>query len=172
MHKLKIIKKGRCKLEQVVLGIDIGTSSVKIIAVNKSGHVIEQSSIPLKLSQPYIGYSEQDPESWVEAVKEGIKKLINTETMTNKRISALSFSGQMHGLVPLDKTYQPIRNAILWNDTRTTKQCEELENKFGKTLLNNPILEGFTLPKLLWMKQNEPNYWQQLEVFLLPKLLH
>lgn len=169
MHKLKIIKKGRCKLEQVVLGIDLGTSSVKIIAVNKSGHVIEQSSIPLKLSQPYIGYSEQDPESWVEAVKEGIKKLINTETMTNKRISALSFSGQMHGLVPLDKTYQPIRNAILWNDIRTTKQCEELENKFGKTLLNNPILEGFTLPKLLWMKQNEPNYWQQLEVFLLPK---
>ena len=101
--------------------------------------------------------------------KRRYKKLINTETMTNKRISALSFSGQMHGLVPLDKTYQPIRNAILWNDTRTTKQCEELENKFGKTLLNNPILEGFTLPKLLWMKQNEPNYWQQLEVFLLPK---
>src|SRR5699024_2732311 len=87
----------------------------------------------------------------------------------NIRISGLSFSGQMHGLVPLDKSYKPIRNAILWNDTRTTKQCEELENKFGKTLLNNPILEGFTLPKLLWMKQNEPDYWQQLSVFLLPK---
>ena len=104
--------------------------------------------------------------------KRRYKKLINTETMTNKRISALSFSGQMHGLVPLDKTYQPIRNAILWNDTRTTKQCEELENKFGKTLLNNPILEGFTLPKLLWMKQNEPNYWQQLEVFCYLKIMY
>src|SRR5699024_11815642 len=140
-----------CKLEQVVLGIDIGTSSVKIIAVNKSGHVIEQSSIPLKLSQPYNGYSEQDPESWVEAVKEGIKKLINTETMTNKRINALSFSGQMHGLVPLDKTYQPIRNAILCNDTRTTQHCEELVNIIVINHLNNVIHIGYKYYKPIYL---------------------
>ncbi|GGB75723.1 MULTISPECIES: xylulokinase [Staphylococcus] len=156
-------------MENVVLGIDLGTSSVKIIAANKQGHIIDQSSVPLTLIQPYPGYNEQDPEDWVIAVKEGIKILINRETMNDKQISGLSFSGQMHGLVPLDHAYQPIRNAILWNDTRTSKQCEEIKSKFGNTLLKNPILEGFTLPKLLWLKQNEPKHWRQLKVFLLPK---
>jgi xylulokinase len=108
-------------MENVVLGIDLGTSSVKIIAANKQGHIIDQSSVPLTLIQPYPGYNEQDPEDWVIAVKEGIKILINRETMNDKQISGLSFSGQMHGLVPLDHAYQPIRNAILWNDTRTSK---------------------------------------------------
>ncbi|PHK49668.1 xylulokinase [Staphylococcus edaphicus] len=156
-------------MEDVVLGIDLGTSAVKTIAVNQCGEVIGQTSEPLTLIQPKPGYNEQDPESWVNAVKESIKTLIKSEEMKNKHISGASFSGQMHGLVALDKQGEPIRNAILWNDTRTTEQCQLIKNHFGDTLLENPILEGFTLPKLLWLQQNEPKHWQELSVFLLPK---
>src|SRR5699024_10633707 len=129
----------------------------------------DQSSVPLTLIQPYPGYNEQDPEDWVIAVQAGIKILIKRETMNDKQLSGLSFSGQLHGLAPVDHAYQPTRNAILWDDTRTSKQWKEIKSKFGTTLLKNPILEGFTLPKLLWLKQNETKHWRQLKVFLLPK---
>lgn len=156
-------------MENVVLGIDLGTSSVKTIAVNQQGKVITTISEPLTLIQNFPGYNEQDPEAWFEATKNGIKALIQHPTMQDKRIEGISFSGQMHGLVALDKSRKLIRNAILWNDTRTTEQCQQLSERYGETLLENPILEGFTLPKILWMKQHEPENWSKLDMFILPK---
>ncbi|PTJ80217.1 xylulokinase [Staphylococcus kloosii] len=156
-------------MENVVLGIDLGTSSVKTIAVNKQGEVVTTVSEPLELIQNFPGYNEQDPEAWFEATKKTITAIIQDSAMQDKRIEGISFSGQMHGLVPLDKSRNLIRNAILWNDTRTTEQCEQLAQRYGDTLLKNPILEGFTLPKLLWLKQHEPDNWNKLDVFVLPK---
>ncbi|WP_436854418.1 xylulokinase [Staphylococcus caeli] len=156
-------------MEDVVLGIDMGTSAIKIIAINKNGQVVAKTSVGLKLIQIQPGYNEQDPESWFQAVIKGIKSLLQEENMKHKRIAGVSFSGQMHGLVALDKNHKPLRNAILWNDTRTTEQCQMIRNKFGETLLTNPILEGFTLPKLLWMQTHEPELWQVLDTFVLPK---
>lgn len=156
-------------VEEVVLGIDLGTSAVKTIAVNRDGQVVGQMSEPLTLIQTEPGYNEQDPDSWVEAVMKSIKELLKLDELKNKKISGASFSGQMHGLVALNHQGEPIRNAILWNDTRTTQQCQSIKNQFGETLLKNPILEGFTLPKLLWLQENEPTHWQALDVFLLPK---
>ncbi|NWK85325.1 xylulokinase [Staphylococcus sp. GSSP0090] len=156
-------------MEEVVLGIDLGTSAVKTIAVNKQGQVVGQTSESLSLIQTEPGYNEQDPDSWVEAVMESIKELLGLDELKNKKVSGVSFSGQMHGLVALNKEGNPIRNAILWNDTRTTQQCQSIKEQFGDTLLKNPILEGFTLPKLLWLKEHEPTHWEALDVFLLPK---
>ena len=156
-------------VEEVVLGIDLGTSAVKTIAVNRDGQVVGQMSEPLTLIQTEPGYNEQDPDSWVEAVMKSIKELLKLDELKNKKISGASFSGQMHGLVALNHQGEPIRNAILWNDTRTTQQCQSIKNQFGETLLKNPILEGCTLPKLLWLQENEPTHWQALDVFLLPK---
>ncbi|SCS38020.1 xylulokinase [Staphylococcus caeli] len=156
-------------MEDVVLGIDLGTSAIKIIAINEEGQVLAKSSVELELIQSQPGYNEQDPESWFLAVMKGIAALLLEENMQDKQITGVSFSGQMHGLVPLDANQKPLRNAILWNDTRTTEQCQMIRDKFGDTLLTNPILEGFTLPKLLWMQMYEPELWQALDVFVLPK---
>lgn len=154
---------------EAVLGIDIGTGSVKVIAVNKSGDVIQTVSEQLEIIQPQNGYNEQYPDDWFKATKNCINKLIKNPQMENVDIKGLSLSGQMHSLVILDKHYKPIRNAILWNDTRTTEQCAEIKQILGDYVLSNPVLEGFTLTKLLWIKAHEPEHWHQIETFLLPK---
>ena len=92
-----------------------------------------------------------------------------TDEVKHIHISGLSLSGQMHSLVILDDNEEPLRNAILWNDTRTTPQCEVIKEKLGDYVLDNPVLEGFTLTKLLWIKENEPEHWCNTKVFLLPK---
>ncbi|PTI04953.1 xylulokinase [Staphylococcus xylosus] len=156
-------------MENAVLGIDIGTSSVKVIAVNNKGEVLETMSEPLHLIQPQPGYNEQHPDRWFEATKSCIKQLLKRDTMQHIHVKGISLSGQMHSLVILDDTYKPIRNAILWNDTRSTAQCATIKNIFGAYVLSNPVLEGFTLTKLLWVKDNEPNHWHKITTFLLPK---
>lgn len=157
------------ELEELVLGIDLGTSSVKVIAVDQQGIIITSASEAISISQPQNGYSEQNPDEWVEATKAAIKSI--TQTLDNQyyQVKGMSFSGQMHGLVLLDQDYHPIRPAILWNDTRNTVQCDEIKEEFGNKLLGNPILEGFTLPKLLWVKENEPANFETAYTFVLPK---
>ncbi len=160
---------GGMVMEDVVLGIDLGTSAVKIIAVNRQGEVIASTSEPLTLIQDRAGYSEQDPEEWFKVVKKGIKYINEVPIMANYTVKGISFSGQMHGLVPLNSEHKPVRHAILWNDTRNSEQCAQIKEVYGERLNGNPILEGFTLPKMLWMKQNEPSLWEQVSVFVLPK---
>ncbi|MEK3888122.1 xylulokinase [Bacillus sp. FSL K6-3431] len=156
-----------------VIGVDLGTSAVKILLMNQNGEVCQEVSKSYPLIQEKSGYSEQNPEEWVEKTIEGLAELVKNFAGNVEDIEGMSFSGQMHGLVLLDDEHQVLRNAILWNDTRTTKQCRDIEEQVGiDTLLKitkNPALEGFTLPKLLWVKENEPTIYEKATVFLLPK---
>ncbi|MEH7305853.1 xylulokinase [Neobacillus drentensis] len=156
-----------------VIGVDLGTSAVKILLVNQNGEVCNEVSKSYPLIIEKSGYSEQDPEEWVEKTAAGLAELIEQFDGDVKDIEGFSFSGQMHGLVLLDEDNQVLRKAILWNDTRTTKQCQEIYKVVGnKRLLEitkNPALEGFTLPKILWVKEEEPQIFERARVFMLPK---
>ena len=156
-----------------VIGVDLGTSAVKILLVNQNGEVCKEVSKSYPLIIEKSGYSEQSPEEWVQKSSAGLAELISQFDGDVNDIEGISFSGQMHGLVLLDENNQVLRNAILWNDTRTTKQCQEIYNVVGRERLlevtKNPALEGFTLPKILWVKENEPEIFQRASLFVLPK---
>ncbi|MHA7966109.1 xylulokinase [Paenibacillus sp. CAU 1782] len=155
-----------------VIGIDLGTSAVKALLVTKSGEVAAEASRAYPLFHEHSGWSEQRPDDWVEATIEALKELATAEGIDAAAIEGISFSGQMHGLVLLNGEGRPVRNAILWNDTRTTAECREIEAALGEDLLaitRNPALEGFTLPKILWVRKHEPETFAQAELFLLPK---
>ncbi|MEN1967782.1 xylulokinase [Lentibacillus sp. N15] len=156
-----------------VIGIDLGTSAVKLLLVNQQGEVTEEVSKEYPLIQEKAGYSEQDPHVWVEQTIAGLSDLLRNADCSKEAIEGISFSGQMHGLVLLDEHNEVLRPAILWNDTRTTEQCQQIEATVGKERLleitKNPALEGFTLPKLLWVKENEPATYRKANTFVLPK---
>ncbi len=155
-----------------VIGIDLGTSAVKVLLVNQEGTVCSEVSKEYPLIQSQSGFSEQDPEDWVTQTIAALKDLVRTADVAVEDIEGISYSGQMHGLVLLDAQNQVLRNAILWNDTRTTKQCKQITETLGEKLLSitrNVALEGFTLPKLLWVKENEPDLFNQAVTFVLPK---
>jgi xylulokinase len=156
-----------------VIGVDLGTSAVKILLVNQNGEVCQEVSKAYPLIIEKSGYSEQNPEEWVEKTTAGLAELIQQFNGDVNDIEGISFSGQMHGLVLLDENNKVLRNAILWNDTRTTKQCQEIYDVVGKERLlavtKNPALEGFTLPKIIWVKENEPSTFERASVFVLPK---
>lgn len=155
-----------------MLGIDLGTGSVKGILANKQGEIVAEESSELELYSPKRNYSEQDPIEWYEAMIHVLKKITQNFPDVKDQLDGISFSGQMHSLVLLDKNDEVIRNAILWNDVRTTKQSEEIKNLFYDELLDitkNKALEGFTLPKFLWVQENEPENWSKFKSFLLPK---
>lgn len=155
-----------------VIGIDLGTSSVKGLVVDQKGAVAVEASRSYPLIHSQKGYSEQDPEEWINGTKKVLQELVNKMPELKTELTGISFSGQMHSLVLLDENQQPLRNAILWNDVRTTKQCQEITQIIGAQLLSktkNLALEGFTLPKILWVKENEPETWAKTRSFLLPK---
>ena len=156
-----------------VIGIDLGTSSVKALLMNELGEVCGEATKPYPLIQKKAGYSEQAPEDWVKQTTEVLKELVTRFEGNVDDIVGISFSGQMHGLVLLDENHEVLRPAILWNDTRTTKQCEEIYQTAGRerilSITKNPALEGFTLPKLLWVKEHEPDLFERASVFMLPK---
>lgn len=155
-----------------VIGVDLGTSSVKVLLVDQAGQVKAEASEDYPLIHLKAGYSEQDPEEWVTKTVQALKKLVASSGVSPENIEGISFSGQMHGLVLLDENKNVIRNAILWNDVRTTEQCRQITETLGERLLSvtrNPALEGFTLPKILWVKQHEPELYAKATVFLLPK---
>lgn len=155
-----------------VIGIDLGTSSVKGLVLNKVGHVITQATAEYPLFHSKKGYSEQRPNDWIEGTEKVLQDLINQLPELKTELRGISFSGQMHSLVLLDKKGEPIRDAILWNDVRTTKQCQKITKILGSRLVEktkNIALEGFTLPKIIWVQENEPEVWQEVSTFLLPK---
>lgn len=158
---------------EYVIGIDLGTSAVKIVLVNQLGEVVQEISREYLLINQQSGYSEQNPEDWVEQTFLGLAELMKAFSEDPATIKGLSFSGQMHGLVLLDENKQILRNAILWNDTRTTEECQQIYEVVGKEKLlqitKNPALEGFTLPKILWVKQHEPDLFEKVHTFVLPK---
>ncbi|WP_372867631.1 xylulokinase [Planomicrobium okeanokoites] len=156
-----------------VIGVDLGTSAVKILLVSKQGEVVQTVSKPYPLFHEKTGYSEQDPEDWVTGTIAGLQELLENFSGAPEDIEGISFSGQMHGLVLLDGGNEVLRPAILWNDTRTTAECKKIVETVGQERLleitKNPALEGFTLPKILWVKEHEPEIFNKAQSFVLPK---
>lgn len=155
-----------------VLGIDLGTSSLKGLLINKSGEVVAFAGYDYPLLHPKKGYSEQNPEEWVKACENVFKALYEKVGDFKAELEGIAISGQMHGLVTLDAENKVVRPAILWNDTRTTKQCTEIMEGFGDrliTITKNKALEGFTLPKILWMQEEERELWSKTAHIMLPK---
>lgn len=155
-----------------VLGIDLGTTSLKGLVVDKQGQLVAQAQVSYETQHPQLGYSEQDPAVWTGAMDEVMEQLIGSLPELASGLEAISFSGQMHSLVILDQKGQVLHPAILWNDGRTHEECQILEHTLGKRLIaisKNVALPGFTLPKLLWVKRNLPEIWPRIRYFLLPK---
>jgi len=155
------------------LGIDIGTTGAKSLIMDEKGKCLNKNTMPYELCTPQPGWAEQNPEDWWDAVKTSVKKLLDDSGIKSTEIKGIGLSGQMHGSVFLDKKYTVIRPAILWCDQRTFKECEEITNTFGKDVLIqntcNPALTGFTAPKILWLRNNEPHFYEKVKKILLPK---
>ncbi len=153
------------------IGVDLGTSAVKLLLMEGSGKIVNIVSKEYPLSFPKPGWSEQKPEDWWEQVKAGIKELVAGSDAS--QVAGISFGGQMHGLVILDENDNVIRPAILWNDGRTTEECDYLNNVIGKDKLSeytaNISFTGFTAPKILWVKKNEPDNFAKIKKIMLPK---
>jgi xylulokinase len=164
-----------------LLGIDIGTSATKALLINERGQILASASRDYPLYAPHPGWSEQDPQDWWLATAAAIRELLKTPGVSPESVAALSFSGQMHGSVLLGKDAagsggqaNALRRALLWNDQRTAAECAQIEAKAGSRrdlvqLVGNAALPGFTLPKLLWVRANEPDVWKQTAYVLLPK---
>ncbi len=153
------------------IGVDLGTSSVKIILMEASGNIVNTVSKSYPIDFPKPGWSEQNPYDWYDKTCEGIRELVAGYNKDD--IAGISFGGQMHGLVILDEDDNVIRPAILWNDGRTTKECDYLNNVIGKYKLTeytaNIAFAGFTAPKLLWVEENEPQNFKKIAKIMLPK---
>lgn len=153
------------------IGVDLGTSAVKLLLMDETGDIKNIVSKEYPLFFPHPGWSEQNPEDWFEKSMEGIKEL--TEGFDRSKVAGISFGGQMHGLVALDKDDQVIRPAILWNDGRTGEETDYLNNVIGKDKLSqytaNIAFAGFTAPKILWMKKHEPENFAKIVKIMLPK---
>ena len=153
------------------IGVDLGTSAVKLLLMDENGKIKNIVSKEYPLSFPNPGWSEQNPKDWFEKSMEGIREL--TKDCDKSQVQGISFGGQMHGLVVLDDEDEVIRPAILWNDGRTTKETDYLNTVIGKETLSkytaNIAFAGFTAPKILWMKENEPELFAKINKIMLPK---
>lgn len=153
------------------IGIDLGTSAVKLILTDEKMNIINTISKEYPLDFSANGKSEQNPLDWWDAVLDGLNEI--TADMDKSNIAGIGVGGQMHGLVMLDENDKVIRPAILWNDTRTGKQTDYLNNEIGKeklqALTGNIAFAGFTAPKILWVKENEPENFARCKRICLPK---
>ena len=153
------------------IGIDLGTSSVKMLLVSKSGEILKSVTRDYPICYPKSGWSEQNPYDWYNASIDGLKELI--KDVDKSTVKGISFGGQMHGLVILDENDNVIRPAILWNDGRTQKETDYLNGVVGKDTLSsytaNIAFAGFTAPKILWVKENEPDNFAKIAKIMLPK---
>jgi xylulokinase len=154
-----------------LLGIDIGTSGTKVIAIDESGKLVASASAEYGLSTPKPLWAEQRADDWWEATCHCCRSIV--AQIGADEIAAVGLSGQMHGLVMLDAAHQVLRPAILWCDQRTQAQCDWITETVGKELLvsetANPVLTGFTAPKIIWVRDNEPLIYERAVMHLLPK---
>ncbi len=158
----------------VYLGIDVGTSGTKTLAVNAKGKILAQATATYPCHHPKPLWSEQDPDDWWRATVRTVRAVLKQAKRKPADVRAIGLSGQMHGSVFLDKKGKVIRRALLWNDQRTAAECEEIERRAGgrKALIKmvaNPALTGFTAPKILWLRNHEPRNFAKLAKVLLPK---
>ncbi len=150
-----------------LVGLDVGTTGVKAVAISPEGELLARAERGYPLSTPHPGWSEQDPEDWWQAAEAVL------DDLGVGAVAGIGLSGQMHGLVVLDGAERVLRPAILWNDQRTATECAEIEERIGLerliTLTGNRALTGFTAPKLLWLRRHEPETYARIEHVLLPK---
>lgn len=153
------------------LGFDIGTSGVKALLLDFDGIIIASTSASLNVARPHPGWSEQAPADWWNAVNETAVKLARDHAKAMADVKAIGLSGQMHGMVALDKDDNVLRPAILWNDTRNAAEAAELDEEFSDYRLigGNAVMPGFTAPKALWMARHEPDLFAKIATILLPK---
>lgn len=145
------------------VGIDLGTSGVKLLLVSEKASILGEVTVPLSVSYPKRGWAEQNPEDWYDAVLRGLKQL------NARNVLCVAIGGQMHGLVALDCNDNVIRPCILWNDGRADKEVEYLNGLSVGEYTGNIAFAGFTAPKLLWMKRNEPELFKRIAKIMLPK---
>lgn len=166
----------------MLLGIDIGTSSTKSLIIDERGQVTAAASSPHPIHRDRPLWSEQEPEDWWRAVVASVREAIAKASIDASEIRGVGLSGQMHGAVLLDKaaatgggkTAPSLRRAILWNDQRCGEQCDAIEHAAGGRrklveMVGNAALPGFTLPKLMWVRDHEPAVWSRTRVVVLPK---
>lgn len=158
----------------VFLGIDVGTSGTKTLAMRSDGRILATATAEYPLSSPRPGWSEQDPEDWWQATIKSVRVALKKGKVKSADVSGIGLSGQMHGSVFLDSRQHVIRPAILWNDQRTSAECAEIESRAGGRaqlieLVANPALTGFTAPKILWLRKHEPKHFERVRQVLLPK---
>jgi len=158
---------------KLLLGIDVSTTGAKALLVDELGQVISSATTPYPLSTPYPLWSEQDPHEWWQGVSQSVRQALAQAGTSGEVVHAVGLTGQMHGLVLLDAGNQVLRPAILWNDQRTSDECEEITRRVGFERLlqitGNKALTGFTAPKILWVRKNEPEVYKRIAHVLLPK---
>ncbi len=156
-----------------LLGIDIGTSGTKTILIDETGKVLARAAMEYPLHSPRPLWAEQDPADWWAATVGTIQEVLQKAGIDSKEIRGIGLSGQMHGAVFLDSDNQVLRPAILWNDQRTQAECDWITNTIGREkvveLTSNPVLTGFTAPKIIWLRTNEPETFAKVRKVLLPK---
>jgi xylulokinase len=157
-----------------LLGLDVSTTGAKALLIDEQGHVIASATTEYPLSTPYPLWSEQAPADWWHGSCVSIQAALSKANLSGDDVCGVGLTGQMHGLVLLDKTGQVLRPAILWNDQRTGPQCIEITERVGgvQRLLEwtgNLVLPGFTAPKVIWVRENEPHIYERIAHILLPK---
>src|SRR5262245_37768738 len=158
----------------LLLGIDVGTGGSRAVAIDKSGRIVASATVEHEpFASPQTGWAEQDPDDWWRASAAAIREVTSSDNIKSDEIAAVGLSGQMHGAVLLDQHDAVLRPALIWCDQRSATQCEQLTETIGATqlieLTCNPALTGFTLPKMLWVRDNEPDLWREVKSVLLPK---
>jgi xylulokinase len=158
----------------VYLGIDIGTSGTKTLAIDAKGQILAAAMETYPCYVPKPLWSEQDPEDWWQATIKSVRGVMKKARLKPADVKSIGLSGQMHGSVFLDKNQKVIRRAILWNDQRTSAECQEMEQRVGGRdkliqMVANPAMTGFTAPKILWLRNHEPRHFDRLRKVLLPK---
>ena len=159
--------------QKLLLGVDVSTTGAKALLIDNDGQVVVSATTPLTMQTPRPLWSEQDPRQWWQGIKESIRQVIAEAGISAETIAAVGLTGQMHGLVMLNKSGEVLRPAILWNDQRTGSQCDQIRTRVGRERLiritGNDALTGFTAPKILWVQENEPDVYAQTHHILLPK---
>jgi xylulokinase len=157
-----------------LLGIDVGTGGTRAVVVDESGAVVASAtSEHAPFASPQIGWAEQDPRDWWRATTEAVRGVLGQDGVSADEIACVGFSGQMHGAVMLDERDEVLRPALIWCDQRTDPQCKAITERVGAErlieLTSNPALTNFTLTKLLWVREHEPELWERFRTILLPK---
>ena len=152
------------------LGLDLGTSGVKALLIDARQAIVASANAALDLSRPHPGWSEQDPAHWIKATEEAVGKLKRSHGSELAAVRGIGLSGHMHGATLIDDSDKVLRPCILWNDTRSHAEAQELDvNPIFRRLTGNIVFPGFTAPKLLWVKNNEPKIFERVRKVLLPK---